>query len=73
MGAMSQLAMEKDEEINDLRWAYQHAFASMMEYMDKHPPANRTPRQIQEVARLESICDMARYMYEQAEERRYKI
>lgn len=70
---MSQLAAEKDEEINALHLEYQNAFAALMEYLDRHPPAHRTLKEAAEVSRLESICGHMKYQYERAEARRYKI
>ncbi len=73
MGAMSQLAMEKDAEITSLHNEYMTAFEALMFYQDKYPPAHRTVKQMQELTRLESICGMAKMRYERAEERRYRV
>ncbi len=73
MGRMSEMAAEKADEINALHWEYQEAFAALMEYQDKHPPAWRTVNAMAEIARLESVCAMARSRYERAEAKRYVV
>lgn len=73
MGAMSQLATEKDEQINALHWEYREAFAALMEYQDKTDPSHRTIKQTEELSRLTLICGHAKYLYEIAEMRRYQI
>lgn len=52
---------------------YLEAFAAYMEYMDRHPLAHRSIKETNEVARLESLCAMAKAKYERAEARRYMI
>jgi hypothetical protein len=73
MGVMSQIAAEKEDALNAARLDWQEAFANLMEYQDRHPPAHRSPREIAEVARLDSICGLMKYRYDIAESQRYKL
>lgn len=73
MGRVSELSMEKDEELATLHQAYEEAFEAMMLYMDKHDPSHRTIVQVNELARLTSVCEMAKFQYEKAESGKWKI
>lgn len=73
MGVMSQIAAEKEDEINALHWEYQEAFAALMEYQDRHPPAHRSAQETAELSRLTSICELTKYKYDTAEMRRYRL
>lgn len=64
---MSEIAAERQEEIEPLHQAYQEAFAALMEYLDTLHPLNRTQAQTEKLSRLESICGMAKYRFETAQ------
>ena len=73
MGAMSQLAAEKEEALNTARLDWQEAYCRLMEYQDAYPPAHRKPEEIAEEARLSGVCTIMKSHYDNAKSRQYKL
>ena len=73
MGAMSQLAAEKEEEINILHFEYLEAFQALLDFQERCPIARRSIDDMKERDRLELMSSLAKDRYERANERRHKI
>lgn len=73
MGAMSQLAAEKEQEINILHWEYQEAYQTLLDFQERHPLSHRSIAEMKERVRLELMCSLAKDRYERANERRHTI
>lgn len=73
MGAMSQLAADKDEAIPAARIEWLEAFAEYSTFLDTHDINHRTMEEIDEASRLESVCMWAKYRFELAQHSRYII
>lgn len=73
MGAMSQLAAEKDAEINHLHATWLEEFEKLRSLLEKYPLGRRTYESSEEVAKQDAACGIAKYKYEAAESQRYKV
>lgn len=73
MGALSQLAADKDEAIQAARIEWLEAFAEYTAFLDTHDINRRTMEEIDEASRLESVCMWAKYRFEKCDRERYKI
>lgn len=73
MGVMSQLDMERTEELNRLHVEYLERFQDILDYQAAHSVLWRSPAEDAEVSRLEAICGRAKFAYEKAKRGRYTI
>ena len=73
MGVMAQIAMEREDALNEAHWEYREAYDAMMKYQDQHPPAHRKPHETDKLSRLSSRCMSAKYRYEMAQSQRYRV
>lgn len=54
------------EDVDPLRTRYHAAFAAMLAYQDRFPPAHRTIEQIHYLSKLTDICSSAKYKFDMA-------
>lgn len=65
--------MERQEALDAAHGDYLDAFENMMAYQYAHNINGRTIEETQELARLTSICESAKYRWEIAKYNRYKV
>jgi len=70
---MSELAAEKQDEINHLRVSYQEAYQTLLDFQERHPLSHHSIAEMKERDRLELMCSLAKDRYERANERRHTI
>ncbi len=73
MGAMSQLASEKEEALSAAHWEYLDAYAAYEAFMTAHPPAHRKLEDQKYLDHLEGVCSIAKYHYETLKANRYRV
>lgn len=73
MGAMSDLAAEREYALNEAHWAYKESFDALMTYQANHDINRRTLAEMEELGRLDSICLVKKMHYENAKSNRFRV